>query len=483
MPLIAVARRVRHASEIAFALKAGTPVVGRDRELGDARRRRGSRPARPAERSTRAPRGASSRSERSARVADQPPTWPLTSTRSRAYAERDPGRFHVPGHKGGPGADPGLREAIGERALALDIPALTPGSTSGPASRRRSSARRSSPRRRGARARSWFMVNGASQGNHVALLALAHHGGRDVVVQRNAHSSTIDALVLVRAAADVRRPRARPRASGRALHHAGDARRGARGDAGRRRRDDRLADLLRRGRRRAGAGRGRARARRAADRRRVVGRAPRLPPERCRRPRCRSAPTSSSRARTRSSGARPSRRSSTSAAATSGSTRTVVDRCVTLLESTSPSSLLAARSTPRGGCGDRRARAARADARGCRRSRARRCARSPGSTCSTSGSSARPGVHGYDPLRLVIDVRAGASGYELSRDARGERRLHGARGRERAGRGVRPRRARPATAASGSWPRSRARSTRSPADGRSHARAVRAAAAVGRARR
>ena len=35
------------------------------------------------------------------------------------YAERNPGRFHVPGHKGGQGADPGLREAIGERALAL----------------------------------------------------------------------------------------------------------------------------------------------------------------------------------------------------------------------------------------------------------------------------------------------------------------------------------------------------------------------------
>src|SRR5947199_74198 len=26
----------------------------------------------------------------------------------RAYAARDPGRFHVPGHKGGPGADPAL---------------------------------------------------------------------------------------------------------------------------------------------------------------------------------------------------------------------------------------------------------------------------------------------------------------------------------------------------------------------------------------
>jgi arginine decarboxylase len=43
--------------------------------------------------------------------------------------------------------------------------------------------------------RTWFLVNGASQGNHVALMTLAHRGG-EVVVQRNAHSSTIDALVL-----------------------------------------------------------------------------------------------------------------------------------------------------------------------------------------------------------------------------------------------------------------------------------------------
>jgi arginine decarboxylase len=43
--------------------------------------------------------------------------------------------------------------------------------------------------------RSWFLINGASQGNHVALLTLAHSGS-EVVVQRNAHSSTIDGLVL-----------------------------------------------------------------------------------------------------------------------------------------------------------------------------------------------------------------------------------------------------------------------------------------------
>jgi arginine decarboxylase len=113
----------------------------------------------------------------------------------REYAARQPGRFHVPGHKGGPGADPGLAEAIGERALALDIPALTAGIDVGPPDPTPfEQAQALAAEAWGAR-RSWFLVNGASQGNHVALLTLAHMGA-EVVVQRNAHSSTIDALVL-----------------------------------------------------------------------------------------------------------------------------------------------------------------------------------------------------------------------------------------------------------------------------------------------
>src|ERR671928_145523 len=39
-----------------------------------------------------------------------------------AYAFRGTARYHVPGHKGGPGADPGLRKAIGVDALAADVP-------------------------------------------------------------------------------------------------------------------------------------------------------------------------------------------------------------------------------------------------------------------------------------------------------------------------------------------------------------------------
>jgi lysine decarboxylase len=112
----------------------------------------------------------------------------------RAFAERYPGRFHVPGHKGGLGADPGLIEAIGERALELDIPALMYGIDVGEEPTPFAEAERLAAEAWGAR-RTWWLVNGASQGNHVALLTLGHHGHR-VVTQRNAHSSTIDALIM-----------------------------------------------------------------------------------------------------------------------------------------------------------------------------------------------------------------------------------------------------------------------------------------------
>ncbi|HSI81501.1 MAG TPA: PLP-dependent transferase [Solirubrobacterales bacterium] len=113
-----------------------------------------------------------------------------------AYADRAPGRFHVPGHKGGPGADPALVEALGEPALRLDIPAGIEGIDVAPDPARTpfQRAQRLAAEAWGAR-RSWFLLNGASGGNHAACLALAHSGDR-VVVQRNVHSSTIDGLVL-----------------------------------------------------------------------------------------------------------------------------------------------------------------------------------------------------------------------------------------------------------------------------------------------
>jgi arginine decarboxylase len=112
------------------------------------------------------------------------------------YADRDPGRFHVPGHKGGPGADPALVAALGERALQLDIPAGIEGIdvAPDPAHAPFQLAQRLAAEAWGAQ-RSWFLVNGASGGNHAICLALAHAGER-VVVQRNVHSSSVDGLVL-----------------------------------------------------------------------------------------------------------------------------------------------------------------------------------------------------------------------------------------------------------------------------------------------
>jgi lysine decarboxylase len=111
-----------------------------------------------------------------------------------AYAALDPGRFQVPGHKGGAGADPAMRELIGETGLRNDIPSVTEGVDIGPEPTPFQQAQLLAAAAWGAQ-RTWFLVNGASQGNHATCMALAHGGDR-VLVQRNVHSSVIDGLVL-----------------------------------------------------------------------------------------------------------------------------------------------------------------------------------------------------------------------------------------------------------------------------------------------
>jgi lysine decarboxylase len=111
-----------------------------------------------------------------------------------SYSARDPGRFHIPGHKGGPGADPGLRALVGTEGLAHDIPALIDGIDVGSRPTPFEQAQALAAEAWGAR-RSWFLINGASQGNQAACMALAHIG-RPVVVQRNVHGSVVDGLVL-----------------------------------------------------------------------------------------------------------------------------------------------------------------------------------------------------------------------------------------------------------------------------------------------
>jgi lysine decarboxylase len=110
-----------------------------------------------------------------------------------AFAARDAARYHVPGHKGGLAGGQVLREHLGH-ALPLDVPACTQGIDVGVEPTPLHEAEALAAEAWGA-AKTWFLVNGASEGSHIACLALAH-SGRRVVVQRNVHSSTVHGIVL-----------------------------------------------------------------------------------------------------------------------------------------------------------------------------------------------------------------------------------------------------------------------------------------------
>ncbi len=126
------------------------------------------------------------------RISEQPTAPYLDAV--VGYGFRGAGRFHVPGHKGGRGADPGLRHAIGEDALLLDVPQDIRGIDVGPSPTPYERAELLAAEAYGAR-RSWFLTNGATQGNHALCLALAPLGAH-VVAQRNSHASVVDGLVL-----------------------------------------------------------------------------------------------------------------------------------------------------------------------------------------------------------------------------------------------------------------------------------------------
>lgn len=109
------------------------------------------------------------------------------------YADRLPGRFHVPAHKGGAGAPAQLVRALGG-GLELDVPLCIEGIDIGPGESPLDLAELLAAATWGAR-RTWFLVNGASEASHALCLALGQSGGT-AVVQRNVHSSTIHGLVL-----------------------------------------------------------------------------------------------------------------------------------------------------------------------------------------------------------------------------------------------------------------------------------------------
>ena len=102
-------------------------------------------------------------------------------------------RLNVPGHGADARSFEGLSALLGEGPLQLDVPPLLDGIDLGPGSPLEQ-ALDLAARAWGAR-RTWFLTNGASQGNRIAVLAAASLGDT-LVVQRSVHSSVIDGLVL-----------------------------------------------------------------------------------------------------------------------------------------------------------------------------------------------------------------------------------------------------------------------------------------------
>ena len=237
-------------------------------------------------------------------------------------------------------------------------------------------------------------------------------------MQRNAHSSDDRRARALRAAPDVRRARARPRARHRPLPHARGARRRARRDARRGGRVGDLADVLRRRRPTSAALAEVAHARGVAL---IVDEAwgahmafhealPEHALARGRRPRDLEHPQD--RRQPHAVGDAAPRRDGADGLIGEDA----VDRAVTLTESTSPSALLcgvARRRAPPGG--GARARAARAHDAGARGSAREQIRAIDGLDVLDERLAGRPGVFAYDPLRLAVDVRGvAATGYELA---------------------------------------------------------------------
>ena len=107
-------------------------------------------------------------------------------------------RLGVPGHQDQPEHHPALASLAGPELLAVDIPMFTEGvDLPAPGSEGPSPLQQAldlAADAWGAR-RTWFLTDGASQGNHVTCLALRLLSGH-AVVQRSVHTSVIDGAIL-----------------------------------------------------------------------------------------------------------------------------------------------------------------------------------------------------------------------------------------------------------------------------------------------
>ncbi len=113
-----------------------------------------------------------------------------------ANAAQDLLRLNIPGHSGDDGAAPELTAFFGPGVLQKDISPLLTGIDMGSESPYDESIALAAEAW-GAR-HSWFLTNGASQANRMGALALGAFGRPEqpVLVQRSAHSSFIDGIIL-----------------------------------------------------------------------------------------------------------------------------------------------------------------------------------------------------------------------------------------------------------------------------------------------
>ena len=111
----------------------------------------------------------------------------------RSYARRNWLRLNVPGHAAARRSS-SVGDLLGRELLALDFPPLLEGIDLGPAPTPLNRAETLAAEAWGAR-RTYFLTDGASEGNRIACCALASLGDR-IVVQRSVHSSVVDGLVL-----------------------------------------------------------------------------------------------------------------------------------------------------------------------------------------------------------------------------------------------------------------------------------------------
>lgn len=112
----------------------------------------------------------------------------------RRYGEADYVRLHVPGHGADPEGHRKLMDWFGEDIIRRDIPPLIDGIDQGPSPTPIQQSARLAAEAWGAE-KTWLLTNGSSKGNLVTCLALTNLG-YDIVCQRSMHSSVMDGMVL-----------------------------------------------------------------------------------------------------------------------------------------------------------------------------------------------------------------------------------------------------------------------------------------------